>query len=138
MRSFGIERPRGGPQRGREAEMDQEPRMRRGNDWYTPDSAVGCFVWLAVAIIVWVIIGIWWRPYWWPWWGAGNPNAQRPAPTQPYGGGPAYNGGPNQPYQQPYPNQGGPSQGNPNQGQPGQPAPNRGSPDQGNPQPAQP
>jgi hypothetical protein len=110
--------------------MNQEPTTRRGGDsWYTPDSAVGCFTWLAVAIIIWVVIGIWWRPGWWPWWGAGNRGAERAAPTQPapYGGGPAYNqpspgyGAPNQQYPNrayPAPNQGYPNQGYPNQANP--------------------
>lgn len=28
----------------------------------------GCLFWIFMLLLIWVVIGLFWRPLWWPWW----------------------------------------------------------------------
>ena len=49
-----------------EPPTDRPPRPRRA--WYYP-AGTGCLVLLLTALLIWLLVGILFRPPWWPgWW----------------------------------------------------------------------
>lgn len=48
-----------------EPPTDRPPRPRRV--WSYPPGT-GCFVALFTTLLIWLLVGLLFRPAWWPWW----------------------------------------------------------------------
>ncbi len=31
-------------------------------------AGIGCVYWVAILLLIWLIVGLLFRPVWWPWW----------------------------------------------------------------------
>lgn len=31
-------------------------------------AGTGCLFWIFMLLLIWIVIGLFWRPLWWPWW----------------------------------------------------------------------